>query len=98
MVKDFTNLNEGNIPETQLLCLPLLYFWYICLLALACRPEVGSSCEFPHCSAKFYGFRGKGDGGCKHGEPFAELPSYSPSCMISVVSVEAGQRCVRHPV
>jgi hypothetical protein len=56
IVKGFAVSDEGNIPKAQLLCLPLLRFWNICILARAHRPEVDSSCKLSHCLAKFCGF------------------------------------------
>ncbi len=70
MVKGFAISDEGNIPKAQLLCLLLLCFRTFCVLTQARRPEVGGSCKFSHCLAKFCGFRGKDEAEDANGKSF----------------------------
>jgi hypothetical protein len=48
---DFASFDEGNIPEAELLCLPLFCFWYFAILAQPHCPEVDGYGKLSHCSS-----------------------------------------------
>ena len=66
----FSIFDEDDIPDAQLLRLPLLCFRNFCIFARAHRPEMGGSCEFAHSLANFRGVGGKDEAEYANGKSF----------------------------